>query len=163
MAEFGILEKNKEYELLVVDAKDAQGQYTSKVGNTAGQLIYCHHLILQDEDGIRYRCQLCEGKDTQNYCDAGDMITVKVKTFTYDIHTIDFISREGRKVTPTAYLPSTPIGKELCESEQIDYSKTAKGVALQAAAIFMTNRIENKDEGLTVIQVAKKFEDYLIS
>lgn len=163
MAQYGILAVNKEFELTVREIKEAHTNYISNFPATKGLKMYCHHFVLSDEDGIEYLCQVCETKDTQNWCNIGDTIGIKVKNFTHEIHTIEFMSRDGRRVAPTASLPgeTKPMMPEQRQEAPVipEGQWTNRAIALFCAATFFTNRHEIDND--TVINKAKEFELYL--
>lgn len=156
MAAFGLLAVDNEYELTVVEIYERQGTpFIGKYEPNIGKTLYCHHFIMEDEDKIQYKCQVCEQSDTQNWCNIGDVMSFNVKAFTREIHTIEFLSRDGQPVRNTAFIKEAK--KEIVK--EISAGLSPKSIALLSASIFFSNRIENDEE--SVLKKAKEFEKYL--
>lgn len=163
MAKYGILTINSDYEFTVKEIKEGASTFISRKPETQGQTMYCHQYILEDDDKIRYSCQVCDLKDTQNYCNPGDTMRFKVKAFTRDIHSIEFLARDGIAYTgahqrPPAYNLPDPVSESI---KQVETLATAKVISLQCAVTMFANRIENEMTGETVLDTAKKYYKYL--
>lgn len=159
MAQYGLLPEGEEFEMTVAGISEAAGNFKSKMQVTFGQTMYCHHYIMEDEHGVRYKCQICEPKDTQNYCNPGDVMQFKVKRYTMDIHTIEFLARDGQQIKQMAALPESD--QPLQKINDRAYNLAVKSVALQSAVAFFTHRVEDKAKNETVLQKAREYEGYL--
>lgn len=157
MAEFGILEIEREYEFTVRDIKEnATPPFVSQKPLSKGQKFHCHHFIMQDEDKVPYLCQICEPKETQNYCNVGDVMTFRVKSFTREVHTIEFIARDGKQIKAVAHIPGPDT--ENVNSKTNSILNPIRVIALQCAVTYYTNRLEGSDD---VFSKAAQFEKYL--
>lgn len=159
MGAFGVLNVDSEHEFTVREIYEAATSFISKKAPSTGQTIYCHHFILEDDDRVRYKCQVCDTKETQNICNAQDTITFKVKAFKMDIHTIEILARDGRPIKPVASIPGPEVENTIHEST--GHPTSARVIALQCSVAFFANRVENEASGETVMETAKKYEEYL--
>lgn len=164
MAAHGLLKVDTEYELTVKQIIEKAGSFVSNKTETAGVTMFCHHFILEDDDKITYKTQVCEANDTQNYCNVGDVMVIRVKAFSRDIHTIEFLARDGRPIIKNTSKPidlNSGVIKEFKETGIMALKNNNKVTALQCAAAYYTYRIEAGQKPEMVVELARVFEKYL--
>ena len=131
---FGQLAIDKEYVLTVASTSEGQ-PFPSTRG---GDLMYPHKFVLTDEDNIEYKCQVCDLNETHSYCQLFDEVQIKVKCFTKNIHTIEFIRVDAPKhVDPIK--PKEP--NKIYNGNPI-IGSTAAALSLNAAVLFYQHREE---------------------
>lgn len=161
--------------MTVREIKESASNFISKGEGSRGVKMYCHHFVLEDDDKVPYLAQVCETSEIQNWCNIGDTMEFMVKKYAFDIHTIEFLSRDGKRIAATAHLPGEPkplaqavneFGpvKEIVAAPVINIPPSSwnnKAIALFCSATFFIQRYENANEGETVLSKAAEFEAYL--
>lgn len=128
---------------------------------------YCHYLVLADETGEEYPSQICNDYTTLNHCKEGDMVRVKMKTFSRNRYTIESIDVTGHApVThtppPTTATASSPKPNVTPDSNP-NVAGKATSIALNASVAFFANRPNSNEKApqVEILALAEHFFNFL--